>query len=204
MSTLIVTADRNQHLHDYTGAFLPESDALHARHGGTVVRIDQSFPPAGRFRRLLQAVEEHHPDVLLYVGHGLRHSLPQLGATLGNVASLAGALALGSTAPVVVLYACSAADGAAPGGEGGYCDALRDALGNAEAAGCRVYGHATAGHAVRNPYVRVFDQSTALGGSWVVAPGDARWTRWRVRLIGPLRLDFWTFTAAELVARLDS
>lgn len=204
MTILVLTADRDMPgRHDYRGAFQPEADAFVAKHGGTIVRIDQSQPAAGRFRQCLHAIEEHQPDVLVYCGHGLRRSLPQLGASLGNLASFAAALALGGTAPLVVLYACSAADGVAPGGEGGFCDGLRDALCNAEATGCRVLGHATAGHATRNPYVRAFTQASALGGEWLVAPGSPRWSRWRNALQGPLRLEFPFLTAAELAARLD-
>lgn len=204
MTVLVLTADRDTPgRRDYVGAFRPEADAFVSKHGGTVVRIDQSQNAAGRFRQTLQAIEEHQPDVLVYCGHGLRRSLPQLGAGLGNIASLAGALALGSTAPLVVLYACSAADGVAPGGEGGFCDALRDALCNAEATGCRVLGHSTAGHAVRNPYVREFRSETTLGGTWLVAPGSPRWARWVKALQGPLRLEYPYLTRAEVEARLD-
>lgn len=205
MSVLVLSPDRDTPgRHDYRGAFQPEADAFIARHGGTLVRIDQGQAQAGRFRQTLQAIEEHQPDTLVYFGHGLRRSLPQLGAGLGNVASIAAALALGSTGPLVVLYACSAADGVAPGGEGGYCDALRDALCNAEATGCRVIGHSSAGHTSRNPYVREFTSATALGGTWLVAPGSTRWRAWSKGLQGPLRLEFPFLSAAELAARLDT
>lgn len=201
---LVLTADRDTPGRaDYRGAFAPEADAFVSKHGGTVVRIDQGQNAAGRFRQTLHAIEEHQPDVLVYCGHGLRRSLPQLGATLGNIASLAGAVALGSTGPLVVLYACSAADGVAPGGEGGFCDALRDALCNAEAGGCRVLGHSTAGHAVRNPYVREFRSETTIGGTWLVAPGSPLWSRWVKALQGPLRLEYPFLSAAEVAARLD-
>jgi hypothetical protein len=204
VTTLVLTPDRDTPgRHDWRGAFQPESDAFMAAHGGVLVRIDQGQSAAGRFRQTLAAIEEHQPDTLAYFGHGLRRSLPQLGAGLGNVASLAAALALGSTAPLVVLYACSAADGVAPGGEGGFCDALRDALGNAEAPGCRVFGHSTAGHCCRNPYVRRFDARTNLGGEWLVAPGSPRWRAWSKALQGPMRHDFPYLTPDELAARLD-
>ena len=200
---LVVTPDRDSYgKHDYTGAFRPEAEAFIAMHGGITVRIDQGQASAGRFRQLLHAIEEHQPEVLAYFGHGLRRSLPQLGASLGNVASLAGALALGSTAPLVVLYACSAADGVAPGGEGGFCDGLRDALGNAEAVHCRVIGHSTAGHCCRNPYVREFKDGAGLGGSWLVAPGSKLWARWVGGLAGPLRFQYPFLTPAELEAKL--
>lgn len=201
---LVLTADRDTPgRHDWRGAFQPEADAFIAKHGGKLVRIDQGQAQAGRFRQTLQAIEEHQPDTLVYFGHGLRRSLPQLGAGLGNIASIAGALALGSTGPLVVLYACSAADGVAPGGEGGYCDALRDALCNAEATGCRVVGHSTAGHCCRNPYVREFTSTTTLGGAWLVAPGSPRWARWVKAMQGPMRFEFPHLSRAEIEARLD-
>ncbi len=138
--------------------------------------------------------------MLVYFGHGLRHSLPQLGATLGNIASLAAALALASTAPLVVLYACSAANGDTAGGEGGYCDALRDALCNSEAPGCVVLGHDTAGHCCRNPFVRRFTREP--GSQWVIAPGAVLWKPWRTALQGPLRLRFPFMAQHEIETQL--
>lgn len=196
---LILSPDRNTRgKHDANGAFWPEADAFEGKHGGVQIRIDQSQPPSGRFRQTLAAIEEHAPNVLAYFGHGLRHSLPQLGATLGNVASLAGALALGSTAPLVILYACSAGDGESPGGEGGFADHLRDHLLQAEASGARVLAHTVAAHTTQNPYVREFSRAQMTGGKWLVDPGSVKWKRWVKLLRGPARLQFPFWTVDEL------
>ena len=63
----------------------------------------------------------------------------------------------------VVLYACSTAKGEntaqdmeAVGGDGGFTDRLRDLLCQAGAVDYQVDAHSTAGHTMKNPYVRRF------------------------------------------------
>ena len=56
---LVLTPDRDTPgRSDWRGAFQPEADAFLARHGGTLVRIDQGQNQAGRFRQTLAAIEE--------------------------------------------------------------------------------------------------------------------------------------------------
>ena len=203
MTTLVLTADRNTiGRHDWVGAFDPEARAFMDVHGGVRVQIPQALTARCRFEAALRAVEEHRPDVVAYFGHGLRRQLPQLGMGLHEAAAFGAAIAANATGARVVLYACSAADGTGPGGDGGFCDALRDALIGLGAVSSQVDGHSNGGHTTRNPYVRRFNVRTNVGGDWIVAPGTPLWARWRAALMGPMRFRYPFLTAAEIAAEL--
>ncbi len=200
MTALILTPDANSaHRNDFTGMFLPAAQTFQHAHGGTIVKI-----PLRAVREVYRAIDVHQPDVIAFFCHGLRRGLPQMGVSLGQVDELAKRIAEWSTSPTLILYACSAAEGSGPAGDGGLCDALRDALVAHGAAGARVFGHSNAGRADSNPHVRVFDGSTSLGGRWVVAPGSPHWKAWREALKGPLWAMFPFLRPDELAAHLEA
>ena len=97
-------------------------------------------------------------DTIAYFGHGSDDWLAS--AAIGSsalpdfIAALRGACGF---CPTIVLYACSC--GAPRGIASKIADGLTDLL-------AEVYGHATAGHAFRNPTVRAFP------GGKRVAPAD--------------------------------
>lgn len=187
---------------DATGAFIPEARAWAELHNGHldapatthVARFDNHAAPAKR-RRDVEAILRGHRDLnaVGFFCHGLTRSL-QTGHALAHVESLADALtACTRPGAVVALYACDAADTPrkdAPGGDGGFADALRDALVLRDAAHWRggwVDAHVTTGHATRNPYVRRFSCTLAVpsevplgivGGEWLVTPGGPLWRSW--------------------------
>lgn len=200
MTTLVLLPDRNTpHRSDWSGAFSPEARLFaQGRSDAVVIEVPQDLPAAGKFRATIAAVEQHQPDVVAYFGHGLRRSLPQLGVSLGNVDTLGAAIAAFATAPRVVLYACSAADGFGPAGDGGLADGLRDAMVGSGATGAQVDAHRTAGHTTRNPYVRRFLADTALGGVYIVEPRTPLWPRWVEALRGPMRFKFPFLTIAAI------
>jgi hypothetical protein len=204
MSHLIFLPDRNTGTkHDWSGAFLPEAIQWQSLHGGQMVQVSQRLGGAGRRKAVLSAIHEYQPSVLAWFGHGLERSIHQMGFDSGNVEALAAAIAEYTTAPQVILYACSCADGPGPSGDEGFADLLRDALCREGAIHCAVWGHTTAGHTTQNPYVRVFRGPTPQqGGEWVVKPGGDHWARWQALLDGPLRFDFPLLTKDELRARL--
>ncbi|HEY6021442.1 MAG TPA: hypothetical protein VIY48_16505, partial [Candidatus Paceibacterota bacterium] len=143
---LLVTADRNQHLHDFTGAFRPEAEAFihcHAPKGSVVtwVKFDPSKPYRARRKQVLAALDAAGPlDSVVFMGHGWRNGI-QSGFLVPNIPELAARLVAHGT-KVVVLYSCDTArdpdddrhdDMTDPvGGDMGFADRLRDA--------CQVYG----------------------------------------------------------------
>lgn len=207
MNILVVFPQHNSPgKRDVTGAFRPEAlrfkKHAEATHGASV-DVASFDNRAGKLRRrrqveaLLRATPQPL-DMVAFFCHGLAKSI-QTGHDLGTVATLAEALA--ETAQDrdvdVVLYACDAADThtGGPGGDGGFADALRDALAERGVSG-RVDAHVTTGHTTKNPYVRRFwsnGEAAGTGGDWLVAPGSPKWASWRKALRDPrlpLRYDF--------------
>src|SRR5690606_18287712 len=96
---------------------------------------------------------------------------------------------------IITLYACDAArDGDSdrrddvapgPGGDGGFADALRDALSADHHMHGHVDAHASLGHATKNPFVRRFwmdGESADIGGDWLISPGSPAWRTWVRRM----------------------
>lgn len=199
MSSLAIVPGNSPYKAD-TREFVDQSMLWRERHDGTeLVSIDLEAPVPARFRQVLAAIELHAPDLLAFFCHGLSTRLPQLGASIANVAQLAGAIARATTAPRVVLFTClagedliSGADGP-PGGDGGFADSLRDALVKHGATGAQVDAHGSSsqlsgrkkdvgGHTTHNPFVRRFagpEDKAAVGGYWLVEPSHPGWYAWR-------------------------
>lgn len=207
------------HPHDATGAFQPGARAFAAHYGlPAPTLIDNHATPAKREAELL-AVLARTPgplDVVALFCHGWRTGL-QLGPSLATVDVLARALrGVGAAELTVCLYACDAGedrrevgdatpvlgDDAAGAGDGSFADQLRDGL-LALGAMPRVIAHATAGHAFRNPYVRVFGRDTTAGGEWLVVPGSPAWRPWvRALAGGDLWLRMPAMTREQILAEL--
>lgn len=201
---------------DATGAFIPEARA-YAKHltdaymdvvGVDVVGFDNRAPKLARRRQVEAAIRSATNGTVALFCHGLARGI-QTGHDLAHVSTLAEALAA-SAGPskrlVVTLYACDAADSPSngPGGDGGFADALRDALSERGITG-HVDAHVTTGHTTRNPYVRRFwcdGQAAGTGGDWLVAPGSPKWRAWVRALKGPMRFRFPWLTPAEIDAAL--
>lgn len=182
------------HPHDATGAFQPGARAFAKLHHfpPPVLFDNRKMPTAARLPEVLRAIRAMPPplDVLAIFSHGWR-----TGSQWGGSVALAEAVAIAVSAMaspdvVIALFACSTGEDVSeagahaghhenmPGaGEGSFADTLRDKI---LAHGKRPYivAHASAGHAYRNPYVRVFDASTTTGGEWLVAPGSDEWDAW--------------------------
>lgn len=197
VQALVLLPDRDSPgRNDWSGAFHPEAlrfARLHKVPPPQVIQIDTARPRAARLAQLLAAVEASAAiNCLAIFSHGWRGGLG-VGPYSQDVQVLVRALELRAYGDLsVVLYACSAGDGtedgpAGPGGEGGFADALRDALLGAGLAGARVDAHTVDGHTSRNPYVRRFDGSTTTGGAWLVRPDERverAWATLRRRLDG--------------------
>lgn len=187
---------------DATGAFIPCAERWADTHGGRVVRIDMSKPARWQAARVIDVLtgqrEAFAPRVAFFC-HGFARRI-SFGLTLENVGELARSIVPvgppGSTpapigSPRVALFACSSGDGPGPGGDGGYADALCDALANLTNGAAVVIAHTTAGHTTRNPYKRRFASVSrwgSMGGAWIVAPRSALWPRWRDAM---RRTDLW-------------
>jgi hypothetical protein len=196
---------------DATGAFLPGAALFFKSVSETqkvsLHRIDcVNQAMVKREALVLQALRQQPAaDLVAFFCHGLRNSI-QAGLTSANcdrfvkqVASAGGV----HDRTKFIFYACSASSGPGPGGDGGFCDLFRDALCRHGLRNCEVYGHTTAGHAYKNPYVRVFvgegSEVGGTGGSWLVAPGSTLWRRWRSRLANS---DLWIRFAEMPIAKL--
>jgi len=194
MTTLTFLPDRNARNKDFTGAFLPESRLWIEKQGGESKQICLADIPEVRRRTQLSAISYHRPSVIAWFTHGLPRALPQMGWMVQNVQRLADEITLWSTAPKIVLYACSTGAGPNIAGDGGFADTLRDALCRAGAIWCQVDAHTTAGHAGKNPHVRRFlgvgSSEGGKGGEWIVPPGDPAFRAWQKALQGPLRFEF--------------
>ncbi|HEX2677772.1 MAG TPA: hypothetical protein VHM19_14065 [Polyangiales bacterium] len=210
MRALIFVPDRDSPgRHDATGAFIPEGLAFAKLHRFTTqrtVKIDVSKPRRARMDETLTALRSASVsgklDVVAVFCHGLRSGL-QVGPDNPTVHEFARAIADACTPNVrVALYACSTGAGPGPGGDGGFADKLRDALCQAGARDCAVFGHDRAGHCTELPYVRAFDGMGSpvggCGGRWVVAPGSPLWKPWVRALKGDLRLSYPLLSVAEV------
>lgn len=153
-------------------------------------------------------------DIVALFGHGLKHSI-QTGHDMASIPALADLLDAHASPHVrIELYACDAARDSdwnkkddvrdAVGGDGGFADALRDALSTHGLTG-HVDAHAVAAHTTWNPYVRRFymdGEGVASGAGWLVDPKGPHWRAWRAALRGPMRFRFPLLTADEIAAAL--
>lgn len=210
---LILTPDRNTKGHDYTGAFQPEAIHFSRLHGlPRATEINVSLGSATRRDAVIKSIEAapDNADVFAFITHGLRRALPQFGFDNTHAAALGACLARKlSPSGIVILYACST--GTSPNGigegDGGFADALRDAIVKAAPAWRgHVDAHEKAAHTTTNPWVRRFDHDTDRGGAWIVEPASALWAKWRERLNerDTLRLRFPFLSVEEIHAELGS
>ncbi len=216
----MILPDRNSGTkHDQTGAFLPEAKAFARLHGipdDCVIMIDLGKDQGARAAEVLArivALSKGEPlRHLMFCGHGIPRMLPQ--ASRLTAEKLAGVVASTKHPEVdVFLAACLTGKGTPEdpetgvGGDGGFADGLRDALCRAGSKNCRVFAHVTAGHATRNPEVRVFEGAGSEvggnGGRYVIAKTSPLWGKWVRKLRDTdLRLRFHLMTQAGLEAEL--
>lgn len=189
---LLLLPDRNtEGRGDWSGAFKVEAGrtaALYQVPPEMIVQIDVSRPRRERLDQVLAVLGRcAELDRADFYCHGWTGGI-QLGASSKDAPELARALARAARPDLAVaLYACSSGASpeghpAAPGGEGGFADALRDALVAEGLTGCHVDAHTVVGHCCRNPYVRRFSSGTKLGGAWLVDPAEVAFGLWRQRL----------------------
>jgi hypothetical protein len=194
---------------DATGAFLPEAKAFARLHDCDRVIIDNRHVDAHMRQHVRDAIEARDEiRCLAFFCHGFRSGI-QFGFRLYSSAMIVDSLAPRMARDcVIALYCCDTGrDGDAereddldpgPGGEGGFADALRDAL-RAKRRDWTgwVDGHVTAAHTTRNPHVR---RMHAHGDSSYLIPRDGEtWDRWRVALRETdLRLRFPLMTRGQI------
>lgn len=216
MRALIIHAGYNTTKPDATGAFIPEARSyremlLSLGHEVASSVLDNRAPKPTRRRQVEGHISTGKAlggwDHVAFFGHGLSRSL-QTGHDLTTVGALADALtgSVGASRRLVVtLYACDAGDSprTGPGGDGGFADALRDALAARGVTGY-VDAHTTTGHTTRNPHVRRFsmDGGPGVGGEWLVEPGSPLWRKWVAALKGPMRFRFPLLTREQIRAEL--
>lgn len=230
MSGVVALAVRPKRSHpgDGFGAFGPESERFRKLHRNSVVlevdarkmlgtvplptrrKADQARrAEVANFITRLSGVASA-PQWLALFCHGWRTGV-QLGFDRASAHELARALRAASPftdSMTVTLYACSTARGDDSTGEGGFADALRDALVVAGFFRARVDAHTTAGHATWNPYVLRFEgdgtASPPRGGEWIVSPTSPLWQRWRTALRSTdLRLRFSLMSVDDVHAELN-
>jgi len=179
----------------------------------TVQTFDNALAKRDRRASVNRVIDGGTWDLLALFGHGLRSGI-QTGHDVANAEDLALLLSARSARPLrVELYACDAARDSdrdkrddvtdAVGGDGGFADALRDALAELGVTG-HVDAHAVAAHTTRNPYVRRFhmDAGSGAGAGWLVDPKGPHWRAWRAALKGDMRFRFPLMSADEIAAAL--
>lgn len=187
MNGLLFAPDRDTPDETDSGEFQARAHAFTKLHGGDVVTFDNELPKLSRAMVCLAALASHDGD-LDYVGtccHGWGVGV-QAGFVVGShlLEGLADALAKAARPMQVLavpLYSCSVAHDLA----GGFAATLSKLL-YARGVRHRVYGHTTAGHCTRNPYVRVWGEGWdntpshphVLGGSYLIDPSSAEWKPW--------------------------
>lgn len=208
--------------HDATGAFQPEAKRFIAHwkpkcQDASVVLVDNHASADKMRERVVAGLRSYPPVATLgtaFFCHGYRLGI-QLGFNKKTCGQLVRAIrdATYQDAPTVTFYSCDVArdpdgdraDDKEPiGGDGGFCDLVRDGLCEAGKAWCTVDGHTTVGHTTRNPYVRRFEghgeRIGGTGGFYIVSPGSKWWSNWRKLLRGNLRFDYPYMTVAEIQA----
>lgn len=216
MRALIFHPMHNAHgKKDVTGAFKPEAHAfaryLRETHdASTAIHVfDNSAAKGERRASVESAISVDKWDVVALFCHGLHTGL-QTGhdiRTPGSVEALADVLATHAAhgGLILPLYACDTAEARrpAPGGDGGFADALRDALATRGVQG-HIDAHTTTAHTTKNPHVRRFemDGGPGVGGDWLVAPRSPKWSAWRRALKGDMRFRFPLMTREEIEASL--
>lgn len=186
MVSLAFTPDRNHRAVDYTGAFKPEAKRFCAHFSGHPVEV--SLAKSGKYQRetIFGAIEMVPGDLecVAFFCHGFTSRI-QLGLNSTHAKELARRLAARGCGRVA-LYACSTGTGSGPGGDGGFADALRDAMCAEGLTDCRVLAHRTSGHTTQNPKKRFFDGMGSpvggVGGYEVVAQSSALWRPWAKRI----------------------
>lgn len=207
---------------DATGAFQPEATAFCKQNkNGVVILVDNRRDGPSMRTQVIDAIRQSSPrpawmKAVAFFCHGLGRKI-QFGFDVRNVDELAKAINdscdAGTAGVRVVLYACntgmaSLGEQYKPvGGDGGFADALRDALCRSGMTTCQVDAHTTAGHTTRNPYVRRFEGHGSpvggVGGYILVAPGSKLWRPWVKALRETdLRHEFPFLTAGEIHQRL--
>lgn len=187
---LAITGDRNTgSKRDWSGAFAPEAARYVAGgdSGSAVVTVPLDARSEMQRGIALRAIAEHAPTELAFFCHGFTRRI-QLGFSLVHLHALAAALS-SVGCDRVALYACSTGGGPGVGGDGGFADALRDALCTHGLTSCRVLAHRTPGHASMNPRKALFEGRGSpvggVGGTDIVRPGSTLWRRWCTRLRAP-------------------
>jgi hypothetical protein len=188
---VVCTPDRDTHDHDYVGVFGPEADkyARFYRDRGDrvdVVRIDITQRPRDKAAAVLAALAGPPVDRLVFMCHGWKTGF-QLGLELPQVPAFARSVAAAASDQLkVVLYCCSTGRSDGPPGDGGagsFADVLRDQLAAAGRTQTSVFSHTTAGHATRNPAVRMFYPENPAGVN-LARPGTPEWNKLNTRLHG--------------------
>jgi len=215
MSTLIIRGESNTPgMKDYTGAFLPESEAYRKAIGfeSVVVTFDNRLPFTQRSKQLLKRLEAvqviDHIVRVAFFCHGWGDGI-QAGFTRRNVKRLVEALRSvgfhGVGGADIVLYCCSTGDdpdhddhNSAPGvdvGDGSFADTLRDELCKQGFRENRVVAHTTAGHVTQNPYAIFFEgHGSPIGGVGGTMPvtldNKQLWSTWVKLLKTPFRFEY--------------
>jgi len=214
MNILVLHASENSHGNDAKGAFIPESVFLNRTRteAGDKVQVfpfKNSLAGPKRFEEFCKLIDQAEPfDAFVYLGHGLRNSLPSANVTQANRKKFTDLLvkkAKNKKKLIVTLFACSTAETTTgqPGGEGGFADKVRDDLVAAGFTQGWIDAHPVPGHATQNSLVKRFYISAdeaAKGGSWIVAPGSPEFSKWKQRLNSPYKKDPFRFMFPYLTA----
>lgn len=196
---LCFTGNRNhKNKSDFTTVFLPECRAFMKLYNipkENHLMVDLDLTEVKRkksvfdFIKKRAAEEGKAPNTLVFLCHGLKYKI-ELGIRRYNCDELSALLRKlhgpTETKMTVIYYCCSTAGGPGENGDNGFSDKTRDSLCKYGFIDCRVLGHSSAGHATKNPLVRLFEglgsPAGGVGGAWIVAPKTPLFPKWRNKL----------------------
>jgi len=207
--------------HDATGAFIPEAKRFlkyHAQPNSCLHLIDNHLSKARMYPAVRRVIDDPPSAFsgIAFFCHGYRTGI-QFGITTKNMTPLTDVIAGYSEEDVAVTcYCCDVArdsdrhrqdDLETMGGDGGFCDELRDHLCVSGAVMCVVDGHTTAGHTTRNPDVRRFlgagSDEGGVGGHYIVARAKRQlFKKWRQALRTNFRFQYPYLSDSDIMGYL--
>lgn len=217
MKLLAFAPRYNKKRKDATGVFQPEARRFLEYHHSSVsnlVLVDNRKTKGQMRSQVLDVLGNYdrYLDGVFFFCHGYKKGI-QLGFDLHSVQRLSDAIAKAShnNSPIICLYACDTGrdldkdqfdDLEGFGGDGGFADELRDGLCRAGAIHCRTVAHTTAGHATKNPNVRLFEGHGSsvggLGGFYIIPFRSKWWKAWRAALRTDFRFAFPFMTMKDI------
>jgi hypothetical protein len=184
MKIVFYTSTNSPNKKDSTGAFIPEAKKF-ADYHGDVILVPVKCRGNTRDQRaqvVYNELDKHDKiDTVVFLCHGHpTHIQHGFGIRGKNNNERFAKILSSKNVERIIFYCCSVARNNPKISQMSYCGDLHNELyllgNNAE-----IYGHTTAGHTTRNPFVKVFVNGD-VEGKFIVDPCTKDWEKWRTKL----------------------